>query len=749
MKKQIRHRNALFTAATAALFTTSAGIQAQNPVIEEVIVTAQKRAQSAQDIPVALTAIDAQTIEDAGIQSTQDVVRLAPSLTVNEANHKQTSSFSIRGIGTSVYGIGVEQGVALLVDDVAAVQPGQTLGSLVDIERIEILRGPQSTLFGKNASAGVINITTKAPSEALEATIEVMATDDEEAAVLGSVSGPINDALRYRLSGKWSDRNGHINSLTPGVDDKNGAKVKNLRAKLDWDASDIIRVELGTYYLYDKSDCCAFTWHSMPAGNSILGLPIGYPAEGINPGDDNFDVRGEDGPYSKSETTGGYVKLRAALGEFELMSITALDNWKYNVQEDTDFSDLDVLGFFTGGREHGGWYSTSDIDTDFFSQELRLLSPSYDKFEYLTGLYYAKAETDQDFFRNLSLARSDFYTRAETESFSVFGQFTWRFSQATSANAGLRWLTERISADGINYLEAVPETQTGSDSDSPVVGNISVQHFFSDAVMAYASYSRGYKGQAFDLVGGRFDQFKADNPADAETSDAYEIGVKSTLWESRLQLNLSAFYTNYDDFQVQRSELIDGAVSFRLDNVGELNTQGVELESLALLGENFALTLNASYIDASINDYSGAACYAGQTVAEGCEGGLQDIDNGELPVSPRWKYTAMLEYSLGFESLPFNGFANMVYTWQDDVIFNINQDPRATLESYGLANLRIGLNDKKERYRISFFVNNLFDETYAGSRFNLTGLFGPNPAIGQVLPRNASRYAGVQARYSF
>ncbi len=749
MKKHIHHRSALFSAVTAALCINSVGVHAQKPVIEEVIVTAQKREQSAQDIPVALTAIDAKTIEDAGIQSTPDVVRLAPSLTVNEANHKQTSSFSIRGIGTSVYGIGVEQGVALLVDDVAAVQPGQTLGSLVDIERIEILRGPQSTLFGKNASAGVINITTKSPSETFEGTIDVLATDDDETAITGSVSGPVSEQLRYRLSGKWSDRDGHINSLTPGVDDKNGAQIKNLRAKLDWDASDDVRVELGTYYLYDKSNCCAFTWYSMPPGNSILGLPIGYPAEGIKPGDENFDVRGEDGPYSKSETTGGYVKLKAAIGEFELMSITALDKWQFDVQEDTDFSDLNVLGFFTGGRESGGWYSTSDIETDFFSQELRLLSPAYDRFEYLTGLYYAKAETDQDFFRNLSLARSDFYTRAETESFSVFGQVTWRFSESTSANAGLRWLTERISADSINYLEAVPETQSGSDSDSPVVGNISVQHFFSDAVMAYASYSRGYKGQAYDLVGGRFDQFKADNPADAETSDAYEVGVKSTLWENRLQLNATAFYTNYDDFQVQRSELLDGSISFRLDNVGELRTQGVELESLALLGENVALTFNASYIDASINDYSGAACYPGQTAAQGCVRGLQDIDDGELPVSPQWKYTAMLEYSAPFESLPFNGFANIVYSWQDDVMFNINQDPRVTLGSYGLANLRIGLSDKNERYRVSLFINNLFDEAYAGSRFNLTGLFVPNPAIGQVLPRNAQRYAGIQARYNF
>ena len=439
MKSPITHRRVLFTAVAAAVCTLSFGAQAQPPVIEEVMVTAQKRAQNAQDIPVALTAIDADTIAEAGIQSTQDVVRLAPSLTVNEANHKQTSSFSIRGIGTSVYGIGVEQGVALLVDDVAAVQPGQALASLVDIERIEVLRGPQSTLFGKNASAGVISVTTKAPAESFEGAIEATATDDDETALVGSVSGPINDELRYRLTGKWSDRDGYINNLTPGAADKHDAKIRNTRAKLDWDATDTIRVELGAYYMYDKTKCCSFTWDTLPAGNSILGAPIGYPADGINPGSDNFDFRGDDGPYSKSETTGGYARFNVELDEFELVSITALDNWNYNVEEDVDFSDLDVLGYFTGGQEHGGWYSTSDIRTNFFSQELRLLSPSYDKYEYLVGLYYSDADTKQDFFRTLSLSRADNSTRAETESFSVFGQFTWRFSETTSANAGLRW----------------------------------------------------------------------------------------------------------------------------------------------------------------------------------------------------------------------------------------------------------------------------------------------------------------------
>ena len=742
-------RNTVLVTITALMSTFSLCTEAQQPVIEEVMVTAQKRVQNAQDVPIALTAIDADTIEQAGIQTTQDVVRLAPSLTVNEANHKQTSSFSIRGVGTNVYGIGVEQGVALLIDDVAAVQPGQTLGSLIDIQRIEVLRGPQSTLFGKNASAGVISITTKAPSETFEGAIQATATDDGETGIVGSVSGPITDEFRYRLTGKWNDRDGYINNLTPNVDDKNGARIRNLRGKLDWDITDTATVKFSAYYMKDKSKCCALTWESMPAGNSILGLPIGYPADGISPGKDNFDFRGEDGPYSESESTGGSMRIQAAVGEFELVSISALDDWNYDIQEDVDFSDLDVQAFFSGGQEQGGWYSTGDISTKFYSQEFRLLSPSNEKYEYLVGFYYANAKTTEYFFRNLSLALADNDTTAKTESVSVFGQLTWHFTSATSVTGGLRWLNEEISADLISYLDEEPKKVSGNDSDSPVVGRASLQHFFRDDIMSYASYARGYKGQAFDIGGGRFSEYAANNPIESESSNSYEIGVKSILWNQRLQLNADLFYTTYEDFQVQRTDLIDDVVVFGLDNVGELVTQGIEIDSLVLLSENIALTMNASYIDASANDYDGAACWAGQTVAQGCQGGLQDVDNGRLPVSPEWKYTAMLDYKIPIDSLPFDAFANIIYTWQDDVIFNINQDPSLTQGSYGLTNLRFGVNDDEGRYRLTFFATNLFDKAYAGNKINLTQLFLPGLTVAQIQPRSAQRYVGVQARYNF
>ena len=266
--------------------------------------------------------------------------------------------------------------------------------------------------------------------------------------------------------------------------------------------------------------------------------------------------------------------------------------------------------------------------------------------------------------------------------------------------------------------------------------------------MVFASYSRGYKGQAFD-VGVDFNEDKAENPIAPETSDSYELGLKSTLWDQRLQLNVVAFYTTYEDYQVQRVEFDAGVLEVNLDNVGELQTQGVELETMALLSENASLTFNAAYIDAVINDYAGAACYTDQTEEDGCVDGAQIIDGGTLPYAPEWKYTAVLDYQLPLDSLPFDAFANILYSWQDDTNFSLTQHPDLTQDSYGVANLRLGLNDKSDRYRVTLFVNNLLDEGYATSKLDLAQLYGGATARAQVTPRSTQRYWGVQARFSF
>lgn len=282
------------------------------------------------------------------------------------------------------------------------------------------------------------------------------------------------------------------------------------------------------------------------------------------------------------------------------MSITAADEWEYSDVGDVNFSNVDVFGFFTGGAANGGFVSESNTETEFLFQEFGIASPQYHKYEYVVGLYYAEAETDRTFPRNLGLPLipPDWLGTAATESMAEFGQATWRFNDATSITAGLRFNKEEISVDYVNNL-ADPVTPLSEDT------------------MLYARYAQGYKGQAYDITTS-FDQFRLDNPDAPETSDSYEIGIKSTLLEGRLQFNTAVFFTEYEDYQAQSTVVLpDGGVTATLNNVGSLETQGLGLEGIALLGENLSLIFAAAYIDATIEEFNGADCYGGQTARAG------------------------------------------------------------------------------------------------------------------------------------
>lgn len=741
--------NTVSLAVTAATFSNT--LTAQEIQLEEVLVTAQKRTQSAQDVPVALTAISASMIEKNGINQTMDLVKLTPSLTMGLSDNKQSSSFALRGIGTNVYSIGVEQSVAVMIDDVSTVQAGQSLANLSDIERIEVLRGPQSTLFGKSASAGVISVITKAPAEELEGSIELTATDDDEEKVLASISGPITDTLAYRLSGYWSDRDGFVDNVATGKD-VNDEENKGVRGKFQWDITDNIQTVLTAYYSESESTISSPTWLELDPDAQFLGFIPGAIAPGITPSDENLDYGADDGPSDETDSSGGSLRFNVGMGDFTLTSITAVDEWQYKNNGDLDFSTVDVYGFFTGGAVSGGSFSQSDTETDFVSQEFRLSSPSYDKFDYLLGLYFADADTDRSFLRNPDLAfiPSNWDATAGTTSAAIFGQSNWHLTDSTDITLGLRWNYEEISVDFNDRLLDPANPVSGDDTDSVILGNLSLQHFFTDDIMFYARYASGYKGQAFDISTG-FTQLEADNPVDPETSDSFELGLKSTLLNNRLQLNLTAFYTEYDDFQAQSSVITPaGELVASLDNVGTLETQGLELEGVALLAENLTLTFGASYVDASIEDYKNAECYEGQTEALGCIDDSQDISGGTLPVSPDWKFNIMADYRAEFERMPFYGFFNLSYVWQDEVQYSLNQNPLTIQDSYGFSDLSIGINERaNDRYRFTFFVNNLTDENYRSGIADLRNLYGGSTALVNSFARNSQRYYGLRAKFAF
>jgi iron complex outermembrane recepter protein len=742
----------LFLAIVAASGISPALAQVQPqkaaPVLEEVIVTAQKREQNVQDIPVSVTAINTQMIEQAGIHTTEDMVRVAPSLTFTGNLDKNVQAFSVRGIGTNTFGINVEQSVAFIIDDVATAQQGESVENLSDIERIEVLRGPQSTLFGKSASAGAILITTKGPSEEFEGSINATLTDDDEQRLAGSVSGPMSDAWGYRLSGYWSDRDGYIDNLY-NSDKLNGSENYGMRGKLRWDVSDSVEAMLTAYYNKDEDSCCQLTLREISPDARLFGaFPLDFT--GISVGDDNDNIRADINAKGDTETKGGNLRFNVALADYTLMSITAYNNWQYDTVTDVDGWDVNIAAAVGSGN--GGMYQVAGTENDFFSQEFRLISPGNDQYEYLIGLYYADSDTDRNAERNidpaLPFAQVLADSSAGTTTTALYGQLTWNFTSSTSVTAGLRYGYEEIYGKYHDLL-AGTDAVKGNDDDSDTVGKIALQHFLDEDTMLFVSYATGYKGQAFDVTEG-FDEEKAKNPVQPETSESIELGMKGRFWDRRLQLNATLYWAKYDDFQAQSTVVRDfGIADFNLVNVGKLETSGAEIESTALLTQSLTLTANAAYMDAEINDYTGANCWPGQTLEQGCQGNYQDIDGGDLPSAPQWKFSVFLDYEHELVSMPFDAFAGVNYSWQDDVTFDINQDPNLYQDAYGIANLRLGITDKASRYKVTAFVNNLFDEQYTSGMRNGSQLYDGENAFSQMLPRNAFRYWGVLGTYNF
>ncbi len=705
-----------------------------------IVVTAQKREQDILEVPVAVSAFSNEALAAANVTEFSDITRISPSLTINGAANNNESTIALRGIGTFSFSTSVEPSVSVVVDDVAVVQQGQAFANLSDIARIEVLRGPQGTLFGKNASAGVINIVTQGPTDYFTGFAEATVTDDEEYRVNAMLSGPLSDTIGFRLNGYYVDREGFIDNLETG-NKLNGEEGFGIRGKI---AAEFDIVEITLIADYNERDVLgnAATFLQLPPGSLFFGSA--FDTTGITAGPDNNVVRQSDDPVGDSDQTTLIGKVDVDLDFATLSSVSSYQEWNLFFGQDVDGTDLPSI------------FQSGPYAAEQFTQELRLTSPSRLGFEYLVGLYFADAQTDRAFQRG-PIAVANWDSTASTKSYAAFTQLSYDLGSETTITAGARLNREEI---GVRFEErnlATPVTFTGNASDTAFTGRLSLQHFVTDEVMAFASFATGYKGQAYDVSSG-FNQARADNPVGEETSNSYELGLKGRMWDNRLSFSLTGFWTDYDDFQAQ-SAVVDGAtqqVIVALNNVGKLRTRGVEFEGSVEPAEGFALFGSAAYTDATIRSFDGAQCFAGQTAAQGCvfdpvlNRNTQDLAGSSLANSPEFKFTVGSSYETPVDALAANFFANVNYNWQSEVTFDLFGNPTTEQGSYGIANLNLGLRSEDEdSWQVTFFVNNLFDEAYAAGITDNRNFFGGNAVLSQQLARNFTRYGGVRVRLGF
>jgi iron complex outermembrane receptor protein len=738
----------------AGLLALAGAAEAQTaPAPTDIIVTAQKRAENLQNVPQAIQAVSGAALRNEGVVEFTDLTKVAPSLVIRPAEQPVNSSVSIRGIGTLAFSIGVEPDVAIIVDDVPVAFEARAFADLNDIQRIEVLRGPQSTLYGKSASAGLINIVTPNPSTtSTTGRINAMATTDQEYQIGGAISGPITDTLAYRISGNYDNFQGNVKNLYNG-DHVNGREVGSIYGKLQWTPNSKFQATLaGNVMAADTTIGRPFIALSPNAnlrGNAAL--PPSVWAPGVVAGPDNADVSNNFESGNRYTAWGQSLKMSYDMAWATLMSITSHDFYFLKDRLDVDEGSSPVID----NRQPDGKFTYEQ-----WTQELRLVSPANRPLRYTAGLFYADDSFTRRFTRGPYFSLASWYATSSSDQYAAFGQLDYDILPDTTATLGGRVQREKIDYTFHDFLAAPPAPNDFAGGASETFGTYkaALEHKFTRDIMVYGSVASGHKGQTYDLTTG-FNQNRALAGAiKPEKSTSYEIGTKTQWFERRLTVNVTAFDAHYSDFQAQGIETLpDGSTNFRLANVGRVEAKGIELSTSARLGD-WTLGLDGAYLDAKIKSFPKAQCYPGEAAtvptcsAANVPAGTptyQNLAGATMPQAPKIKYSATWSYEHPLGYGPLVGTFQGIYTYQSKMNYALSQDPQTLQKAYGILNMSIGIKNPAAHYEVTLFVNNLTDERYYANIFNSTTTYGSQLATQVLPPRDYRRYGGVRFAYTF
>jgi iron complex outermembrane receptor protein len=741
--------------------------------LEEVLVTATKRSESLQSVPVSVTALTAGVLERGNTRELGDLVKLSPGLTISYGSQPGNFAISMRGIGTFSNGIAVESDVAVVVDDVPYGFQAAAFQDLIDVDRVEVLRGPQSTLFGKSAIAGVLNIVTAAPTHEWTGKASVLGTNDSEKRGSFTVSGPLSDTVRVRLTVSDSDYDGNVKNITTGRK-INGSSGLTATGKIEWTPTDNLTFSLAPRFNRNESTCCASPLTSLTPGLFYQGEP-GFPAStvlaGIPIGPGNHYIRNDTRPNGgDTKTTGATGRVDYHFDDSSFMkghsfsSITSIDHWRMFDYQDIDGLDAPFLlgfpvsapsGINSGAAIRGYFHEKS------YTQEFRLTSPDDTRLRYVTGLWFARNDLDRYLGRGPVLQQASYLAKTSNENYAVFTNATYDLTEKFGLVAGLRFNKQKIDYTFDNYNVTPNAHFGGANQENSVTGKGGIQYKWTPDIMTFATYSTGYKGQAYDLVSTFNARVASHMPVPHETAKNYEVGLKSSLFDRRVYFDLTLFHSDFYGFQTSVTQTLpDGTFLTSLNSVGHLKTQGVEVDTAAKVTTNFQLNGSLAYTEATVAEFPNGPCYnnPSQTLAQGCyvdatNSRVQDLRGKPLNSVPKWKGNIGGEYDQPLGSLPFGAFATFAYRIQSKVNFSLSQDPRTIQGGYGIADFGVGINDNNGHYKVTAFIDNAFDKNYATSIGNGPAGFsapGVIPLGTSWTPaRDSFRYFGARIDVSF
>ena len=794
-------RNALYGASILAV-GCAAPAMAQ---VDEIVVTAQKREQNVQDVPIAVSVISGAALEKQGGINIENAQYLVPSLNFRKSGTALNQSLYLRGVGTTTFSIGGEPSVGTVLDGVVLARSGEAFSDLVDIQRIEVLRGPQGTLFGKNASAGVINIVSKRPGDSFGGHIEggFFFGNGKEYRVRAGIDAPLSEKVGSRFTGFYSNWDGNITNETLGRR-VNGYERYGFRGVIEARPSETVKLTLIGDWRKSNDDCCA----------EVIGAPAlnadGTPFATFNLraatalpallGDKTRTVRQNLLTQALEKAWGISFQADVELNGPTVTSITSYRKYDSNEVRDGDFLSTPYVGI---AQSHDFGPQTSNT----FTQELRITSPAKQFIEYVGGLFYYRAEQERTFTRsNIACSASTLpvqgvltpcstATGASTITFplgtanfgttfkniAAFGQATLNFSDRFRAIAGLRYTHDQLDGFHIRttpvpgasnavfdqgvydeYIRQIglgtlpPAAQTAAVlasngrpfrqkvTNNNLSGKFGLQYDLSDDISAYASYSRGYKGPGLNV----FFNLNANGtpPLSAETADSYEGGLKTRLFDGQVTLNLAGYYAKYKNFQANNPDFVLGQRITRFSNAGTVSTRGFEVDMVYRPSNDFSLSGGVAYTDAKVDRFK---------LPPGAPLTDQVPDGTVLPFSPKFKGSLGANYTIrtgGFADVELGAQGSYQSSQLSLLVANPLIRNNSVIKSYGLLDLTIALVDADNRFRISFLAKNVFDTSFAASIVDGGPLSAGNTGSSSyryLIPREADRYFGINARFNF
>ncbi|MFT5888914.1 MAG: iron complex outermembrane receptor protein [Zhongshania sp.] len=714
------------------------------PVLEEVVVTAQKRSESLQDVPVAVSALSADDLQESGFRDISDVSALVPSLYILTTEQPMSTAVRIRGIGNAANVPTFEPAVALYIDGAFRSRSGIGLGDIVDVQSIEVLKGPQSTLYGKNASAGLIAVTSAGPSRELEAMAEFTYASDDLHQLKGYVSGPLTEKMAGRLSGSTTKR-GNLTKNLSGPDSGNLNDVA-LRGQLQYDFTDRWTGRLIAGWLErDMNAMAADVYYSARTREMIS--QAGYDIRNNDPLDHVVEHNLK--PLIKQDSSDAILNVQYSGEAYSFTSISSFDmydseKYMYNVE-------LMPINIASNFDKHAG---------ESISQEFRIASEGSESLRWMTGLYYyyndfQRGDWDRPFLRMedqveeygtivaqyfvgatvplptpspvqtpiLGVEGDEGYYRAEqqTTSYGIFAQADFDLSEKWNLSLGLRYSDE--AKDG--YIATYNTTQNGcsapfdtnpvcsvspnvdpynaSDSWSATTGKTSLSYFATPDIMLYLTYSTGFKAGGYNLESGTVPtELRTFDPEDVQN---FEFGWKAEFWDQRARLNGAIFHTIYDG---QQNASFVG-LTFVVNSADQVVMDGAEIEALFLLSDRFTASLSATVLDVVYESYDGGQCYYGREPDN--EFGQCDLSGEKLPFTPSLAGNASLRYNQPL----FTGelYSRLAYRYQGSTAYIPDLDPRHYEPAYGIVDARLGW--RGSNVDLAVWVKNLTDEQYASA----------------------------------